>query len=138
VGSEMVTPQAKARAVAHTPAGEFSAVSSTFLIQAPVAVEGQAAGAAPRFSLGANVPNPFNPWTTIPFGTERDGRVTLRVYDIRGALVRTLVDRTMPAGNHEARWDGRNEAGAGAASGIYLYELTSGGRRLTRKMSLLQ
>ena len=138
VDVSMITPQAKARAVAHTPSGVASVVSSTFLIQAPVAVEGQDASAAPRFALGANVPNPFNPWTTIPFAIEKAGRVTLRIYDVRGALVRTLVDGTMPAGDHKARWDGRSDTGARTASGIYLCELTSGGNRLTRKMSLLQ
>jgi len=136
----MGTTQAKVRGVVFS-ASTASATSfsdSLFLIQAPTAVEAVSTPAAPRFDLSANKPNPFNPVTTIGFGTEKAGKVTLRIFSAQGRLVRTLVDAMLPASAYRARWDGRNDAGTAMASGIYLYELASGGKRLTRKMSLLK
>jgi len=136
------TTQAKIRAIAYaTAAGSMSPVTafsdSLFQIETPTGVE-TIATAAPRFELLANQPNPFNPETTIGFGTERSGVATLRVFNARGALVRTVFHGWLPAGLHEARWDGRNDQGTTMASGIYLYELTAEGKRLSRKMSLLK
>lgn len=74
-------------------------------------------------SLGQNRPNPFNPQTTIPFSLASSGRVILRIYDIAGRLVRTLVDRTETAGFHVVRWDGRSDEGASTASGVYFYRI---------------
>ena len=140
VDQSMATTQAKVRGVVYS-AGTASATSfsdSLFLIQAPTAVEEVTTPTAPRFELSANRPNPFNPITTIGFGTEKFGRVTLRIYNAQGRLVRTLVDATLPAADYRVRWDGRNDAGRAVSSGIYLYDLASGGKRLTRKMSLLK
>ncbi len=134
------TTQAKLRSLAYASAWGTATGSSDslFLIQIPTGVETVASAAAPRFGLSPNAPNPFNPVTTIAFGTEKAGRVTLRVYNAHGALVRTLVDEPLPAGHHRARWDGRNDRGKVLASGVYLYELAAGGKQVTRKMSLLK
>jgi len=136
------TTQAKLRATVYaTAAGGLSRATafsdSLFQIETPTGVE-TIATMAPRFELLANQPNPFNPETTIGFGTDRSGAATLRVFNARGALVRTVFDGWLPAGLHEARWDGRNDQGTTTASGIYLYELTAEGKRLSRKMSLLK
>jgi subtilisin family serine protease len=140
VDVSMATTQAKVRSVLYfgsiVTSTSFS--DSLFLIQAPTAVESTPGAAAPRFELSSNKPNPFNPVTTIGFGTEKTGKVTLRVFSAHGRLVRTLVDQVLPAGTYRARWDGRNDAGGAIASGVYFYELASGGKRLTRKMSLLK
>jgi len=88
--------------------------------------------------LGQNRPNPFNPVTMVPYSTDRGGHVSLKVYTIKGELVRTLVDRSMPAGEHVAQWDGRNNLGENLASGVYFYRLVSGERVLTRKAVLLK
>jgi hypothetical protein len=64
-------------------------------------------------------PNPFNPTTTVVFTLERPGVVTLTVHDVSGRLVRTLSRDRYGAGEHAVRWDGRNDTGAGVASGVY-------------------
>jgi hypothetical protein len=88
--------------------------------------------------LEANVPNPFNPATTIRYQIAEAGRVTLRVYDVSGRLVRTLADRSQVAGPHEARWNGTDDAGRPVASGVYFYRLQSGDFSQTRRMVLLK
>jgi hypothetical protein len=91
------------------------------------------------FALYQNVPNPFNPSTTIAYDVPAGGgKVTLRVYDVAGRLVRTLVDGTQPAGQKTVGWDGANGAGKRAASGVYFYRMTAPGFTQTRKMVLLQ
>lgn len=91
--------------------------------------------------LLGNVPNPFNPSTEIRFelGTaDAAGPVRLRVYDVRGQLVRTLVDGMLPAGPGHAVWDGRDQAGRGAASGVYIYRLETSQQDLSGRMLLLK
>jgi flagellar hook assembly protein FlgD len=62
----------------------------------------------------------------------------LAVYDVTGALTRTLVDRNVEAGMHEVVWDGRDAAGREVASGVYVYRLTGKQGVLTRRMTLLR
>ncbi|RMG37064.1 MAG: hypothetical protein D6732_07365, partial [Methanobacteriota archaeon] len=102
------------------------------------------------FELEQNYPNPFNPVTNIDFSLphaspQGQARITLHVYDIVGQKVKTLVDGTLPAGNHSVQWDGTNDDGQPVASGVYFYHLTifplEGGLRgvsQTRKMVLLR
>ncbi|HEU4928801.1 MAG TPA: FlgD immunoglobulin-like domain containing protein, partial [Candidatus Krumholzibacteria bacterium] len=95
--------------------------------------------AARMLALGQNHPNPFNPSTTIPFTVAADdSRVRLFVLDASGRLVRTLYNGTKPAGSHTVTWDGRDERGGAASSGVYFYVLDVGGERRTRKMVLLK
>jgi hypothetical protein len=96
------------------------------------------ASARPALVLRPNRPNPFNPVTVIPFEVGRPGRVTLRVYNVSGALVRTLVDGPALPGRYEARWDGRGDDGRSAASGRYYVRLAAGGATLTRSITLLK
>lgn len=77
-------------------------------------------GAAPAANgLAQNRPNPFNPETTIRFTLARAGRATLRVFDARGRLVRTLVEAALREGAHEARWNGLDDRGGRVTSGVY-------------------
>jgi aminopeptidase N len=93
---------------------------------------------APGFSLGQCRPNPFNPVTTIPFSLPSPGRVTLQVFSIQGGLIRTLMDgESLPAGRHSVRWDGTDSSARPVSSGVYLYRLSQGERRETRKMLLV-
>jgi len=85
------------------------------------------------FALGQNHPNPFNPSTTIAFSVPREARVQLRIFDLRGQVVATLVDGTLAAGEHQVQWDARR-----APSGVYVYRLDAPGFTQTRKMSLLK
>ncbi|MDH3197364.1 MAG: right-handed parallel beta-helix repeat-containing protein [Candidatus Krumholzibacteria bacterium] len=104
----------------------------------PVLVTG--AGAVPAaFALDQNVPNPFNPTTRIRYSLAAGGdRVTLRVFDVNGRLVRTLVDGVATAGPNDVIWDGRDDAGSPAASGVYFYRLEAPGFAQTRKMALIR
>jgi hypothetical protein len=89
-------------------------------------------------SLEQNRPNPFNPQTTISFTLAERTQVHLGVYDVDGALVRTLVNEPRAAATYESRWDGRDESGHAAASGVYFYKLTAGSFTQTKKMVLLK
>jgi len=88
--------------------------------------------------LARNHPNPFNPKTAIAFSLARGGAAKLTVYDVQGRAVKTLVDGVLDAGEHQAVWDGRDEAGRALASGLYFYKLNAEGRELTEKMLMLK
>jgi hypothetical protein len=75
-------------------------------------------------ALESNYPNPFNPTTAIPVVLERDGAVTLTIYDARGRAVRTLHDGQLVAGRHELVWDGRDASGRQTSSGVYMARLS--------------
>jgi len=93
----------------------------------------------PRESaLHPGFPNPFNPQATIPYSVATTGRVTLCVYDVRGALVRTLVDEIVVAGHHRTTWDGRDQRGERAASGVYFLRLMVGGDVRAGKIVLIK
>jgi len=85
------------------------------------------------YSLGQNYPNPFNLLTKISFSLARPQRVTLKVYDVLGREVKTIVDGWKPAGRHEVKFDGR-----GLASGVYFYKLTAGDFSETKKFLLIK
>jgi len=88
--------------------------------------------------LGQNVPNPFNPTTSISYVLPKPTRVTLRVFNVEGRPVATLVDGMEASGPHAVVWDGRNEVGAPQPSGVYFYRLQAGAQLLTRKMVLIK
>ncbi|MBK7047837.1 MAG: tandem-95 repeat protein [bacterium] len=81
---------------------------------------------AQRFGMSLPTPNPFNPTTRIDFRVDGKARTTMSVFDLRGALVRTLVDEDLPAGDHTVQWDGRDDQGVEVASGAYFVALMSG------------
>lgn len=83
-------------------------------------------------------PNPFNPQTTIDFSLAASGAVSIAIYDVKGALVRTLVDETMTAGDHSARWNGVDEQGRTVASGIYFVRMVAGSYSQVRKIVMLK
>jgi hypothetical protein len=90
-------------------------------------------------ALDQNIPNPFNPETSIAFALPASGWATLRVYDLAGRLVRRLFEGPMPAGiATPVIWYGDDDSGRPVASGVYLYELKQGSRSRIRKMVLLR
>jgi hypothetical protein len=93
-----------------------------------------------RTGLSQNYPNPFNPGTTIRYTVGESGRVSLRVYDVAGRLVRVLVDRDQKASADvfDVTWDGNNDSGESVSSGVYFYRLEVNNYRETRKMILLR
>lgn len=96
------------------------------------------APAAPRALAVSATPNPFNPSTELRFALPAAGAVQLRVYDARGARVATLVQGVLQPGAHVARWNGRTDAGAAAASGVYFARLEAGGAAAHVKLLLLK
>jgi serine protease len=90
------------------------------------------------YVLSQNYPNPFNPSTTISYHLPVGGFVVAKIFNIQGQLVRTLVDEDQSAGSHSIRWDGRDDHGQMATSGIYFYQLKSGNWSQARKMILLK
>jgi hypothetical protein len=83
-------------------------------------------------------PNPFNPRTKIAFNLPRRGELSLKVYNLRGELVRTLIHEVRPAGADFVIWDGTDAAGQAVASGIYFCETRFLGERQVQKMALLR
>jgi subtilisin family serine protease len=96
-------------------------------------------GALPTVhAMSQNLPNPFAEGTKIQFSLPSQARVDLRIYDVRGALVRTLVAADMPPGYCWVTWDGRTDSGAQAASGMYYYKLRADGYEIVRHMTLVR
>ncbi|MBZ0268004.1 agmatine deiminase family protein [bacterium] len=96
---------------------------------APVVAEGGRGGAAP---------NPFRNTTTFAFELRTPDHVSLEVFDVRGARVRTLVDAVRPGGRHEIVWDGRSDSGARLAAGTYFFRLQAAGIAYSRPVTLLR
>jgi hypothetical protein len=90
------------------------------------------------FELQQNFPNPFNPTTTIKFGLPTKSQVSLRVYNLLGQEIATLVDQEVSAGTHTAEWDGKDKTGVDVASGIYFYKLIADDFIETKKMMLVK
>ena len=90
------------------------------------------------FELDAPWPNPFNPSTGLSFTLGRAASVHLRIYDLQGRLVRTLVDDDLGAGRHSVRWSGRDDAGRSVPAGVYLGRLDDGFRWRSRRMVLVK
>ncbi|MFQ5629732.1 MAG: LamG-like jellyroll fold domain-containing protein, partial [bacterium] len=88
------------------------------------------------FELYPNCPNPFNPETSIQYSVSSAQFVSLKVYDLIGQEIATLVNRHVAAGNYEVQWDGRDWLGRKMASGVYLYRLRAGEFVQSRKMLL--
>jgi hypothetical protein len=93
----------------------------------------QPADVPKTYSLLQNYPNPFNSETSFRYDLKEHGRTTLRIYNLLGQEVATLVDRSQPAGSYTARYDMH-----GLPSGVYLYRLSSGRFVETRKLMLIR
>ena len=89
-------------------------------------------------ALFQSQPNPFAHETIIRYQLIHDSPVTLKIYDVSGQLVRTLVDDMKSAGNYMLYWNGNDEAGQAVSSGIYIYKLTAGDNTITRKLTVLR
>ena len=94
------------------------------------------------FSLSQNYPNTFNPSTTISFDIPGDPgevrKVNLSIYDIRGKLVKALIDSELKPGIHRVQWDGMDDRGDKVSSGVYFYKMRSSDWTSRRKMTLLR
>jgi hypothetical protein len=89
-------------------------------------------------SLSQNAPNPFGSRTSITYALPSDGKVLLRVYDVAGRLVKTLVDGPQPAGTWNVAWDGTDERDHPVSRGMYFYRLDAGGKTIAKRMVLVE
>ncbi|MCX6173124.1 MAG: T9SS type A sorting domain-containing protein, partial [Ignavibacteriales bacterium] len=92
------------------------------------------------YSLYQNYPNPFNPSTVISYTLPEIARITLKIYDVLGREVKTLINGEQPAGVYKLSWNGNNNLGSKVASGIYIYRIEAGSGKFiqTKKMILLK
>lgn len=88
--------------------------------------------------LGGNYPNPFNPTTEISYAMSNAGHIMIDIYNVKGELVKTLVNREVATGNHSIIWNGENNSGKPVTSGLYLYKMKTGTYVSTKKMILLK
>jgi hypothetical protein len=91
-----------------------------------------------EFALSQNYPNPFNPRTTIKYELPAEQTVKLTIYNLRGQCIATLVNRKEPAGYYTVIWNGQDDQGQPAASGVYFYRLMAGKFEKMRKMVLMR
>ncbi|MDX1429285.1 MAG: FlgD immunoglobulin-like domain containing protein, partial [Rhodothermales bacterium] len=118
------------------PTGQGKALNVCGL---PVDVEEERIVLPSDYKLFDNYPNPFNPSTTIGFELPLDKNINVRIYDVSGRLVRTLIsNQFLSAGTHEVIWDGQSDAGVPVASGTYIYALEYGNFRQAKEMVLVK
>jgi hypothetical protein len=101
--------------------------------QASTGVKANSTEIVTKFVLSQNYPNPFNPSTTISFAIPSKAYVTLKVFDIMGREVATIVSEELSAGNYSRQWNAAN-----MSSGIYFYRLQAGSYTETKKLVLLR
>jgi hypothetical protein len=96
-------------------------------------------GQLSRFTLQAPVPNPFNPATAVAFTLGQDMRISLRILDVGGRVVRLLLnDQPLAAGEHRQFWNGQDESGRGVSSGVYLVQMQGQGEMQARRIVLVR
>ena len=104
----------------------------------PVGIEDEDPTIVEQFDLLPNYPNPFNPSTTITYRVAKTTDVELKIYNVNGELVRTLVTGKQKAGKYTIQWNGVNDNGAPVASGIYFLRMKAGDFSKVQKMTLLR
>ncbi|MGD8395653.1 MAG: Ig-like domain-containing protein [Candidatus Eiseniibacteriota bacterium] len=133
VAAKMPAGRHEIRAEAIDDLGATSAIDASSRITIEVLGATRAA-----LTLSQNVPNPFNPMTTIEYAIERAGHVTVQIFDTRGSLIRILADGLHGAGVSRLAWDATNQRGEQVASGIYVCRVASDGSAESRKMILMR
>ncbi len=118
------------------PTGEGAPYFDNVAVKAVVAPSSSVPDAS-VLSVSA-APNPFNPRTTIVLNLPRAGEASLRVFDLRGRLVRTLHEGSLTAGRHELVWQGDDDTGRALASGVYFYEAKAVGEARIGKLTLVR
>jgi len=88
--------------------------------------------------LDGNYPNPFNPTTSIAFSLKEMSPVTIDIYNVKGQLVKQLINAQMPAGTHSVTWNGKDQNQKSVSSGVYFYRMQSKNYSGTKKMLLMK
>jgi hypothetical protein len=104
----------------------------------PTAVESREAVGPYTTDLRGNYPNPFNPSTTILYQTTAAGNVKLSVYEVRGRELKVLFNGRQTAGRHEIQWDGRDQNGVSAGSGVYFVKMAADNYQKVQKVLLVK
>jgi len=91
-----------------------------------------------RFDMSQNYPNPFNPSTKIDFSVPRSSIVTIKIYDITGKEIKSLVSQKMSPGKYTVDWNGTDNNGLQIATGVYFYRLVASGNVIVKKMVLIK
>ena len=91
-----------------------------------------------EITLYQNYPNPFNPVTTLSYDLPQDSYVVLSIYDMKGSLVKNLVNEIRTAGMQSIQWNATNNIGLTVSAGVYLYSIEAGEFSQTKKMILLK
>jgi len=91
-----------------------------------------------EYSLKNNYPNPFNPATTIEFDIPVSGKVILKIFNLLGEEITTLVEEEFEAGRHSVKWEGLNNAKELVSSGVYFYSIKAGSFSAVKKMILIR
>ena len=104
----------------------------------PVSVGEPVNGVPTTFGLSQNYPNPFNPSTSINFAVSQQSFVSLKVFNLLGQEVSTLVSETKGVGLYDIEWNGKDDNGIDVPSGMYLYKMIAGTFVETRKLMLLK
>jgi len=108
---------------------------------------GEAASTSPEISIPnqsdfieliGNYPNPFNPETSINFNLKKDSKVSLKVFNVRGQLIKTLIDEQLVTSIYDVVWNGKNDSGTPVSSGVYLYKLQADTESAVKKCILLK
>ena len=129
------------------PSGIIDIYEDVEVNQFITAIEGQTvtsiedhgiSGIPSEVTLSQNYPNPFNPSTTITYSLPHSSTVSIKIYNIAGEEVSTLVNESKPAGTHSVIWVGENNRGLPLPSGLYVYKLTADGTSISKRMLLLK
>ncbi|MCI0493968.1 T9SS type A sorting domain-containing protein [candidate division KSB1 bacterium] len=104
----------------------------------PTAVSSNEIGLPLDFVLEQNYPNPFNPTTTINYTMAQGARVSIKIYNVAGQLVATLIDAYQPQGHHFVKWLGKDASGKDVTSGLYLVKMVTGDFSQVNKMMLVR
>jgi len=116
---------------AYSGIGQFSVKSVT-------AVTNKISAVPKEFAISQNYPNPFNPSTIIDYALPKSSLVTIKIYNILGQEVKTLLNTQSPAGYYSVQWNGENNFGQHVSSGIYIYRVVAGQYIKTMKMVMLK
>lgn len=123
-----------------TEAGDYSLYSrqATFTVNSSVTALEEVSELPTEFDVSQNYPNPFNPSTTIKFSLPAAEKVSVKVFDLLGREIITLLNGQLEAGNHSVDWNGENQYGTTCSTGIYFYRVKSGNDVVTKKMILMK
>jgi hypothetical protein len=143
-GGHVTTAQVSIeRSSLHNSEGEeipHRTIGAEIEIDCPTSADGEDEGSQKpsAYALGQNYPNPYNPLTQISFQLSQAGVVSLRIYNVQGQLVRTLVNEYKSAGTYSISWNGKNDLGMEVSSGIYFYRIQAGNFTETKRMVLIK